>query len=132
MTTTPRTKHVFFVCCSYPFFQQHFKKGKNSEILVFADVKKRLTSREVSKEPPSDEIVRFHVAKRVNGFMKSTRADFLYYYVHELRPESPDLVRAFARSNDGVKAYLLVEDEAAFREMQGSMDNVLLIRDSLQ
>ena len=129
---TARPKHVFFVCCSYPFFQQNFKKGKNSEILVFTDVKKRLTSREVSKEPPSDEIVRFHIAKRVNSFMKSTRADFLYYYVDELRPDAADRVRAFARSNEGVKAYLLLEDAGAFESMRGEMDNLLLIRDSMQ
>ena len=105
-----KVKHVFFVGCDYPFFQQNFKKSKNAEVLVFAEVKKRLTSREVSKEPPSNEIVRFHIRKRLNMFMQSPRMDFLYYWVPDIRPASAAGILQFARANPAARIFLLVED----------------------
>lgn len=118
MSARLKVKHVFFVGCDYPFFQQNFKKSKNAEVLVFAEVRKRLTSREVSKEPPSDEIVRFHIRKRLNTFMHSPRTDFLYYWVPDIQPASAGSISHFARSNPDARIFLLVEDPAMYAGLE--------------
>lgn len=127
---TEKIKNVFFVNCDFAFFRQNFRKSKNAEIIVFEEVRKRLASREVQKERPSDEIVRFHIAKRVNNFLKSSRTEFLYYYMEDMSPPTVVKLRKFAKS-EGVRAFLLVEDQAAFDSLSAQFDNVLLIKDSL-
>ncbi len=126
-----RTKHVFFVNCAYPFFQANFRKTKNSEVLVFDDVRKRLASREVSREAPSDEIVRFYLAKRVSQFMQSTRTDFLYYYLRDAREDTVSRVQTFASANSAASVFLMVEDAGVYDALRLRMDNVLLVRESM-
>lgn len=131
MSAKSKVKHVFFVGCEYSFFQQNFKKSKNAEVLVFAEVRKRLTSREVSKEPPSDEIVRFHIRKRLNMFMHSPRTDFLYYWVPDIQPSSAAGISQFAKANPAARIFLLVDDPSSYAVLEDWGVSVRSLSESL-
>lgn len=131
--TTRKQKYVFFVACDVEFFRRQFRKSKSAEVLVFEDVRKRLGSREVTKERPSDEIVRFYLTRRVNNFVKSSRTDFLYYHLDDVDERSVARIRSFDRSaGDEVTTFLMVQDPELFARLRGRVDNLLLVKKALQ
>lgn len=79
-----KSKNVFIVKCDREIFEKVFIKKKNSEIINRGEIFQKLTNKDIDKSPPSEEIVDFHVIKKLNSFRECKRTEFVFYLVEQV------------------------------------------------
>lgn len=74
-----KSKNVFIVKCDREIFERIFAKKRNAEIINRQEIFQKLTNKDIHKSPPSEEIVDFHVMKKLNFFRDCRRTEFIFY-----------------------------------------------------
>lgn len=73
-------KNIFVVKCDLPLFESNFERKRNSDVINHMEIRQRLTNNDIYKNPPSDEIVEFHIMKKLNSFRRCKKTEFLFVY----------------------------------------------------
>jgi hypothetical protein len=131
MTETDPQKNIFFVHCDLDFFRENFVKKRNSEIIVFSDIEKKLTSREIAKTKPSLETIQFNISKRISAFLSSSKTEFLYYYLDSIKKETILKINKFEK-REGLSVFLMLEDKKLFDRYKKSVSSAILIEEALR
>lgn len=119
------SKNIFIVNCEVSRFEDYFSRKKNSDIVNYFEIKKRLTNNDVFKTPPSRDIIEFHMMKRLNSFSRCKKSEFLYFYTDSI---SEDLIKnlknIFSSCNFPVNFHLLQEEGSNFPKYQDEFVSV--------
>lgn len=119
------SKNIFVVNCEISKFEDYFSRKKNSDIVNYFEIKKRLTNNDVFKTPPSDDIVEFHMLKRLNSFSRCKKSEFLYFYSNSLREDLiKNLKSLFSDCEFLVNFHLLQEDGTPFPKYREEFTSV--------
>lgn len=124
-------KNIFFVHCDLDFFRENFVKKRNSEIIVFSDIEKKLTSREIAKTKPNLETIQFNISKRISAFLNSSKTEFLYYFIDTIKKETILKINKFER-REGLSVFLMLEDKKLFERYKKSVNSVILLEEALR
>ena len=73
------SKNIFIVNCDRETFERSFNKKKNTEVINSYEIHQKLTNNDISKTPPSQEIVEYQIAKRLNNFKSCRRSEFVFF-----------------------------------------------------
>ena len=73
------SKNIFIVNCDRETFERSFNKKKNTEVINPHEIYQKLTNNDISKTPPSQEIVEYQIAKRLNNFRSCRRSEFVFF-----------------------------------------------------
>jgi len=129
--TEATSKNIFFVHCDLSFFRENFIKKRNSEVIVFSDIERKMTSREIGKTKPDLETVQFNISKRISAFMASNRLEFLYYYLDSIKADTIDKIKKIEKTDDRLSVFLMVDDRKTFDRLKKSVSYALLIEDTM-
>jgi hypothetical protein len=78
------SKNIFIVKCDRETFEKSFAKKKNSEVINYYEIHQKLTNNDISKTPPTQEIVEYQIVKRLNNFRDCRRTEFIYFHQEKL------------------------------------------------
>ena len=73
------SKNIFIVKCDKETFEKSFIRKKNSEIINYYEIYQKLTNNDISKTPPSDEIIEYQIIKKLNNFRDCRRTEFIFF-----------------------------------------------------
>lgn len=105
------TKNVFIVNCDRGVFEGYFSRKRNSDIINYHEIQKRLTNNDVFKTPPSREVVEFQIIKRLNSFSKCKKTEFLFFFSDSHNSEIVDSLKSvFSECEFPVNYHLLLDD----------------------
>ncbi len=125
-----KSKNIFLIDCEYSRFVEYFSRKRNSDLIDPIEIHKRLTNNDVMKIPPSEDIVEFHMSKKLNSFSNCRKSEFLYFYSKNI---SEDLIKNlksfFSRCEFPVNFYLLQEDGTALPHFHQEFKSVQFLED---
>jgi hypothetical protein len=73
------SKNIFIVKCDRETFERSFNKKKNTEVINHYEIHQKLTNNDISKTPPTPEIVEYQIVKRLNNFRDCRRSEFVFF-----------------------------------------------------
>lgn len=73
------SKNIFIVKCDRETFERSFSRKKNSEIINYYEIHQKLTNNDVSKAPPTKEIVEYQIIKKLNNFKDCRKTEFVFF-----------------------------------------------------
>lgn len=121
-------KNIFVVRCDSSIFEESFSKKKNSEVINHLDIKQRLTNNDIFKNPPSSDVVDFHIMKKMNNFRKCKRTEFLFLYKESLDMNFVKAIKEFFNDCDYlVKYHLLTEKEIRDKSIKEEFNTVQIM-----
>lgn len=106
------TKNVFIVNCDRSVFEGYFSRKRNSDIVNYHEIQKRLTNNDVFKTPPSKEVVEFQIIKRLNSFSKCKKTEFLFFFSDNVNVDIMESLKSvFSECEFPVNYHLLLDSE---------------------
>ena len=106
------SKNIFIVQCDLPTFEKSFSRKKNTEIINRHEVYQKLTNNDISKTPPTEEIVDYQIIKKLNNFRDCKKTEFVFIYQEEIDKKFiNNIKRFFANSEHPVFYHLLMDRE---------------------
>ena len=89
------SKNIFIVNCDRETFERSFNKKKNTEVINHYEIHQKLTNNDISKSPPTQEIVEYQIAKRLNNFRDCRKSEFVFYLQEEIDNTFVDRLKVF-------------------------------------
>jgi len=106
------SKNIFIVRCEAEVFSKKFEKKKKSDIINYLEIKQRLTNNDIFKNPPSPEILEFHIEKKINSFKKCKKSEFLFLYRSTIDMNFVKWIKkVFNRCNYETNFHLVTQNE---------------------
>jgi hypothetical protein len=78
------SKNIFIVNCDRETFERSFNRKKNTEIINHYEIHQKLTNNDISKTPPSREIVEYQIVKKLNNFRDCRRSEFVFFLQEDI------------------------------------------------
>jgi hypothetical protein len=119
-------KNVFIVSCTNYNFNKIQKNKKKSEIINPYLIREKLTDK---NKVPSDEIVSYHIIKKINAFKTCKFSQFIYYYQLELNKSFIEEIKKIFDSGFYDVAYHLLIDSSIKKD---SLESVIEYFESVQ
>ena len=89
------SKNIFIVNCDRETFERSFNKKKNTEVINHYQIYQKLTNNDISKSPPTPEIVEYQIVKRLNNFRDCRRSEFVFFLQEEIDKTFVDRLKVF-------------------------------------
>ena len=89
------SKNIFIVNCDRETFERSFNKKKNTEVINHYEIYQKLTNNDISKSPPTPEIVEYQIVKRLNNFRDCRRSEFVFFLQEEIDKTFVDRLKVF-------------------------------------
>ena len=89
------SKNIFIVNCDRETFERSFNKKKNTEVINHYEIYQKLTNNDISKSPPTPEIVEYQIVKRLNNFRDCRRSEFVFFLQEEIDNTFVDRLKVF-------------------------------------
>lgn len=105
------SKNVFLVLCDRDIFERIFFKKKNSDIINRYDIHQKLTNNDISKTPPTEEIVNYQISKRLNSFRDCRRTEFIFFLNDKINVEFINNLKKFLKNSHVPIFYHLLLDQ---------------------
>jgi len=122
------SKNIFVVTCNKSIFEDSFSRKRNSDIINYHEIKKRLTNNDVLKSPPSDDVIEFQIIKKLNAFIKCRKTEFLFFHADEVDYALiNNLKTLFSDCEYPVHFHLLVDDSSTIPKCHAEFNSVQTI-----
>jgi hypothetical protein len=120
------TKNVFIVNCDRSVFEGYFSRKRNSDIINHHEIKQRLTTNDVFKTPPSEDVIEFQIIKKLNSFGKCKKSEFLFFYADSINKNLIESLKSiFSECEYPVNYHLLIESiDNSYAEVSNEFSSI--------
>ena len=105
------SKNIFIVQCDLPTFEKSFSKKKNTEVINRHEVYQKLTNNDISKTPPTEEIVDYQIIKKLNNFRACKKTEFVFIHREEIDKKFIKQIKRFFSNLEHPTFYHLLMDK---------------------
>lgn len=106
------SKNIFIVQCDLPTFEKSFSKKKNTEVINRHEVYQKLTNNDISKTPPTEEIVDYQIIKKLNNFRACKKTEFVFIHREEVDKKFVrSIKRFFSITEHSIFYHLLIDGD---------------------
>jgi len=105
------SKNIFIVQCDLPTFEKNFSRKKNTEVINRHEVYQKLTNNDISKTPPTEEIVNYLIINKLNNFRACKKTEFVFIHMEEINKKFINKIKRFFENIDNPVFYHLLMKE---------------------